>query len=409
MHSTEKYDYKLLFDNKTVGIILVAQSGQIVEANAYAGELFGYTTEELVEMKVEALVPSGSRPHHQHHRDGYTSHPRTRIMGAGFDLYGQRKDGSVFPVEISLSPFEKDGIRLTTAFIIDSTIRKENELKIKRQNKELENIREELERLNLDLEKKVAERTYTLQETLKELEESRNELKDALDKEKELGELKSRFVSMASHEFRTPLSTILSSASLVSRYIHAGQMDNCERHILRIKSSVEHLNSVLEDFLSIGRIEEGQIKVNYERFEICNSIDNIVNEMKELSKPGQKVRLISCEPVEIISDKHLLKIAVSNLISNAIKFSDEHGIIQIILEQKGQTFFIHVKDNGIGIPLEEQKHMFGRFFRASNSSNIQGTGLGIYIVKRYVEILNGSLSFTSVPDKGTTLTIQLPI
>lgn len=409
MPNSEKYDYKLLFDNRTVGIIIVNKQGKIVEANAYASELFGYSTLELLEMSVEDLVPREVKSRHSAHREGYIKQPHTRVMGSGMDLYAQRKDGSVFSVEISLSPFEKAGDTLTTAFIIDSTARKTNEQKIKRQNQELEQIRQELEKLNLELEKKVEERTFKLQETLVELEFSRNELKDALDKEKELGELKSRFVSMASHEFRTPLSTILSSAGLINRYIGAKQIENCDRHIHRIKSSVEHLNSVLEDFLSIGRIEEGLIKVNYEEFDIAEEIRNIINEMKELAKPNQSIVIKSQETAILNSDKHLLKIAFSNLVSNAIKFSHDDGEIEVFLEKKSDTFAIHVKDNGIGIPYEDQKHLFGRFFRGSNSSNIQGTGLGIYIVKRYVDILNGQISFVSTPNIGTTITIELPL
>lgn len=409
MPSVAKYDYKLLFDNKTVGIIIVNKMGQIVEANDYASELFGYTTDELLQMSVEDLVPRDVSSRHKSHRDSYAGHPHTRIMGLGMDLYAQRKDHSVFPVEISLSPFEKDGNTLTTAFIIDSTVRKANEQKIKRQNQELEQIRQELQKLNQELERKVEERTFTLQETLQELESSRNELKEALKKEKELGELKSRFVSMASHEFRTPLSTILSSASLISRYIVAHQPDNCERHIHRIKSSVEHLNSVLEDFLSIGRIEEGLIKVNHEEFNIVEEVENIATEMRELAKPGQSIVVRPTVPVQVTSDKHLLKIAFSNLISNAIKFSHEDGVIEVVLEKKADKYLIHVKDYGIGIPYEDQKHLFARFFRASNSSNIQGTGLGIYIVKRYIDIIGGEISFESIPNKGTTITIELPL
>lgn len=409
MPISEQYDYKLLFENNTVGIVIVSKSGRIVEANLYASELLGYSNEELTQMKIEELVPENVRNRHEAHRDGYTASPHRRVMGSGMDLYAQRKDGSVFPVEISLSPFNKDDRTFTTAFIIDSTIRKANEEKIKKQNQELTQIREELQKLNQDLERKVQERTFTLQETLEELESSRNELSEALEKEKELGELKSRFVSMASHEFRTPLSTILSSASLINRYIAAQQFENCERHINRIKSSVEHLNSVLEDFLSIGKIEEGLIKVNNEAFEINEDIENIVNEMKELTKPQQTLKIYKSEPTTIISDKHLLKIAVSNLISNAIKFSHDDGVIEVILEKKDNKFSIHVKDYGIGIPEEDQKHLFGRFFRASNSSNIPGTGLGIYIVKRYIDIIGGNIHFTSKQHQGTTITIELQL
>lgn len=409
MNKEYLYDYKLLFNNKTVGILIVNINGEVIEANDFACELLRYTKEELEQLKIEDLVPRDLAHQHKGHREKYSERPHTRTMGVGMDLNALRKDGSIFPIEISLSPFEKNGEKFTITFLIDSTIRKQSEKKITKQNIELEQIKLELEKLNLELEKKVEERTFKLQEALVELEHSKNELSEALEKEKELGELKSRFVSMASHEFRTPLSTILSSAGLIHRYIDSNAPQNCERHIQRIKSSVEHLNFILEDFLSLGKIEEGLIKDNQESFDIQTEIEMIVNEMKQLTRADQEIKISSHETVILTSDKHLLKIAVSNLISNAIKFSHEGGLIEVILEKKANQIAIHVKDQGIGIPLEDQKHIFSRFFRASNSSNIQGTGLGIYIVKRYIEIIGGQLYFTSTPDQGTTFTIELAL
>lgn len=411
MPRTHHYDYKLLFDNKTVGIIIVNQLGEIIEANDFVSDLFGYKTNELTNssITIDHLVPKNLHYKHQSNRQAYNKNPHTRVMGLGLDLFAQRKDGSVFPVEVSLSPYEIDKQLYTIAFITDITVRKSSELKIKKQNLELKQIRQELQRLNLELEKKVEERTHTLQETLKELEQSRNELEEALKEEKELGELKSRFVSMASHEFRTPLSTILSSAVLIDKYIEAQQFTHCSRHIQRIRSSVEHLSSVLEDFLSIGKIEEGKIEVNIERFNIVEEIHTIVSEMEELFKPQQTIKILNTSPFIVKSDRHLFKIALSNIISNAIKFSDDNGKIEIFLEKHEDHFIIHIKDNGIGIPLSEQKRLFFRFFRASNASSIQGTGLGTYIAQKYVNTLGGEIEFESTPNVGTTFYIKLPL
>ncbi|MCZ2392512.1 MAG: PAS domain-containing sensor histidine kinase [Chitinophagales bacterium] len=404
-----RYDFNLLFNNKTVGIIIVNKNGDIIEANSFTSDLFGYSHEELTKMSVEQLVPAQSAKNHSEYREKYEKNPHARVMGAGIELYGRRKDESIFSVEISLSPFVKDNQSFTTAFIIDNSIRKQHEAKINKQNQELQLIKKELQQLNLELEDKVVQRTSELEDTLSKLRESKNELKDALDKERELGELKSRFLSMASHEFRTPLSTILSSVGLIKRYIDNKQTEKCELHIDRIKSSVEHLNAVLEDFLSLGKIEEGQIKMNNEDFDINEEIENIVVEMRDLSRAGQTIIVFPSEKTILFTDKHLLKIAFSNLLSNAIKFSPEYSTIEVILEKEDQQFKIHVKDYGMGIPLDDQKHLFLRFFRASNSSNIQGTGLGLFIVKRYIDILKGSLSFVSTPNKGTTITIALPL
>jgi PAS domain S-box-containing protein len=404
------YDFNLLFENKTVGIVIVNSKGQIIEANVYAGMLFGYTPCELKQINVDQLVPDSIREAHVAHRQDFAARPRTRAMGTGYDLHGQRKDGSVFPIEISLSPFEKDGLRMVTAFIMDITLRKENEQKIKKQNEELAAIKVQLEELNIALEKKVSDRTKILQETLYELENSRNELTEALEKEKELGELKSRFVSMASHEFRTPLAAVLSSANLMNRYIDGGQPEKCMRHIQRIKSSVDHLNNVLEDFLSLGKIEEGRINIQNTEFNLCHELETLMTDMQEIAKPGQKINFKRAEndTCTLRGDRQLLRNAMINLVSNAIKFSEEGKVIEIVIEREPSMVQIKVADQGLGIPEEEQKHLFDRFFRASNVSNISGTGLGLYIVKRYIEMMKGSLSFISVHGKGTTFTIQLP-
>jgi len=410
MLSGTGYDFNVLFENKTVGIIIVNSKGNIIESNVYAGMLFGYTPCELKQINVDQLVPNSIRDQHVAHRQDFAARPRTRTMGTGLDLNGQRKDGSVFPIEISLSPFEKDGLRFVTAFIMDISLRKQNEMKIRKQNEELEAIKIQLEELNIALEKKVSDRTKILQETLFELENSRNELTEALEKEKELGELKSRFVSMASHEFRTPLAAVLSSANLMSRYIDGGQPEKCIRHIQRIKSSVDHLNNVLEDFLSLGKIEEGKINIQSSEFNLCHEIESLVTDMQEIAKSGQKVlfhRKFDWDCI-IRGDRHLLRNAMINLISNAIKFSEEGKNIDVSVEKASRWVQISIQDHGLGIPDEEQKHLFDRFFRASNVSNIQGTGLGLYIVKRYVEMMNGELSFTSNNGKGTTFTIQIP-
>lgn len=404
------FNFKLLFENKTVGIIIVHTSGKIIESNQFAADLFGYTIEEMTRqgMLVEQLVPHEHYHKHQKNRSFYKENPHTRIMGLGLNLLGKRKDGSVFPVEISLSPHNENGEIYTTAFITDITIRKAHEEKIKLQNTELENIGKELEKLNSALEKKVEERTHKLEKALHDLELSRSEIERALEQEKELGEMKSRFVSMASHEFRTPLSTILSSASLLKKYIDNKQTGNCERHVDKIKSSVEYLNNILEDFLSIDQIETGEVNLNLEKFDATLKIKNMIAEIHELVTRGQTIHFEEHEAVFIQSDKLLFKVALSNILSNAIKFSKDSGHVKVSLLLEENSLTISVQDEGIGIPKADQKHLFTRFYRATNSSNIQGTGLGTYIAKKYVEILGGSISFHSTQNKGTTFKIKLP-
>ncbi|GAA4829820.1 sensor histidine kinase [Algivirga pacifica] len=236
-----------------------------------------------------------------------------------------------------------------------------------------------------------------------------NEIKKALQREKELNELKSRFVSMASHEFRTPLSTILSSASLIARYPEAHQQEKRDKHIERIKSSVNNLTQILNDFLSLSKMEEGKTMLHLSTFELSQEVQSICEEMYAVKKIGQSINY-QHEGEEIIcrSDKQVIKNILINLLSNAIKYSSAGKTIWVRTHQKGDHLCLSVKDEGIGIPKSEQGHLFERFFRAENATNIQGTGLGLHIVKKYVDLIKGDISFDSQLDEGTTFKISLP-
>lgn len=230
----------------------------------------------------------------------------------------------------------------------------------------------------------------------------------ALEKERELSELKSRFVSMASHEFRTPLSTILSSAYLLSKYTTTDEQVKREKHLERIISSVNTLTDILNDFLSLGKIEEGKISIRPVEMNICEFINNIVNEIKPVLKPGQTIDYNHAGNEAIFMDKNLLNHIVSNLLSNAIKFSNENSPIEIRTKVNA-GFILSVKDHGIGISAEDQKHLFERFFRGANAMNIQGTGLGLHIVDRYAELMHGKVDCTSELEKGTEFTVTFKI
>jgi signal transduction histidine kinase len=262
--------------------------------------------------------------------------------------------------------------------------------------------------LNKNLEKKVEQRTQTLKETLKQLEKSQQEVNEALSKEKELNEMKSRFVSMASHEFKTPLSTILSSASLISNYANPDNQPQREKHVQRIKNSVKHLNALLEDFLSLGKLDESRININAVTFGLKEFLEDIMEEMKGSLKDGQHIQLEQKGYDEFITDKRLLKNILLNILSNAIKFSSEKNVIKVQVNNNYDNLFISVSDNGIGISEEDQKHLFTSFFRGNNTLNIEGTGLGLHIVKRYIHLLKGSVDIQSELKKGTIIKIELP-
>ena len=398
-----------LFENATEGIILTNQSGDIVLVNPAAEQMFNYNADELIGKKIELLIPQKYRHSHIHLRENFHKNPENRVMGHGRDLHGTKKDGQEFPVEVSLSYYKQNNQPFAIAFIIDITRRKEIEQSMLQQQKELEKVTNDLRKLNMELEGKVEERTIILKEALTKLEQSQIELHEALDKERQLNEIKSRFVSMASHEFRTPLSTVLSSASLISKYTQTEDQDKRNRHIDRIKDSVKHLNNILEDFLSLGKLDEGKVITHFSEFNIQDVISETTEEIKGFLKKDQQIRLLHQGATTIYSDKNLLKNILINLITNASKFSDEQKTITISSRLNHEVVEISVSDEGIGISKEDQHHLFSSFFRGHNALNIQGTGLGLHIVKRYIDLLKGSAGIKSELNKGTTVYFSIPV
>jgi len=397
-----------LFENATEGIVLTDRFGKIVLVNPAAQRMFAYKEEELIQHPIEVLIPQRYQSHHKELREDFYQHPQNREMGHGRDLYCKKKDGSDMPVEVSLSHYKKEDELFVIAFIIDITERKKIENNIKMQQKALEQMANDVRKLNTQLEVKVEERTLILKEALKKLEESQEELSEALSKEKQLNEIKSRFVSMASHEFRTPLSTILSSATLVSKYTSTEENDKRVRHVKKIQDSVSHLNNLLEDFLSLGKLEEGKVTVTISSFAVKEFIDDIIEEMKVIQKNGQQIICKYEGQENFTTDKRLLKNILINLFSNAIKFSGENKSVGIDITNKNGLLSVVLKDEGVGIPEEDQHHLFTTFFRGKNVTNIEGTGLGLPIVKRYVDLLKGSVSLKSVLEEGTTVYFTLP-
>jgi two-component system sensor kinase FixL len=399
------------------GILLINTHGEILMINSAGLNLFGYTADEVLGQNVSILMPS---PHRQNH-DGYIHNYLTtginKIIGIGREIEGRRKDGTLFPARLAVSEIIIEGHHFFTGIIADLT--------------EMKSVQQEIIKLNHELEQLVVERTTELQdavnlllETNQQLNQSiekhktyeqallatRDELRKSLDKEKELNSLKSRFVSMASHEFKTPLSSILSSASLISKYVTTEQESDRLRHVERIKSSVNHLNNILMDFLSITRLEEGQFIPVISRFSIQSLLHDLKSEAEGLLKKGQELICnTDFHDLEMKSDKNILRNILYNLISNAIKYSDEGKKVFLRITIEEEKFCIEIEDQGVGIPVEDQKHIGSRFFRASNVVNVPGTGLGLNIVLSYLHTLNGDLSFKSEPGIGTTFTITLPL
>ena len=398
------------------GIFLITEQGTIVMVNTAGANLFGYTAEEIIGQNITMLMPSPHRELHNGYIQNFLLTGIKKIIGIGREIEGLRKDGTLFPARLAVSETILEDRHYFTGFIHDLT--------------EMKAVENKILQLNHELEQMVIDRTLELQDTVnllldtnRQLNESidkhkiyeaalvatRDELRKSLDKEKELSSLKSRFISMASHEFKTPLSSILSSASLISRYQEAEQAADRNRHVDRIKSSVNHLNTILTDFLSIARLDEGQLVPAVTRFSLTDLLNTLKAEMKDVLKKDQHLICETNQPeIEITSDKNMIRNILYNLVSNASKYSDEGKPIYCHITLEGQGLKMKVRDEGVGIPAEDQKHIGSRFFRASNAVNIPGTGLGLNIVISYLHALNGVISFESEYGTGTTFTITLP-
>ena len=391
------------------GILTINKQGIITSANPAAHEIFGYEAGHLVSQELEVLIPHRFREKHPGYRQSYYKDPQPRQMGVGRDLHGLKQNGETFPVEISLNTAQILGEEHTVAFVIDISVRKEVEEALRRSE-------EQLIVYAAELEKRVQERTKELErinaqlgEEVEERKRAEAETRQALEREQELNTLKSRFVSTASHEFRTPLSTILSSTSLIERYASGEMAEKQGKHVAKIRKSIKHLNQILEDFLNLSRLEEGRIAPKPEDCDLQEICQSVKEELQPILRMGQEVRLtITGEAYLLHTDPRILQNIGTNLLSNAIKYSPENSQIQIGINYQSDQVQWTVADQGIGIPEADQKYLFDRFFRAQNAMNLDGTGLGLHIVKKYLEVLQGAITFSSIPDKGTTFTITLP-
>lgn len=401
---------KSILDTAVDGIIMIDEKGFIKYANPATSKIFQYFNHELIEQRINILMPHGYSEKHDGYMSRYHETGEARIIGIGREVEGLKKDGTIFPFYLSVSEVNLRGTRIYIGMVHDLTYQKESENKIRQ--------------LNLNLEKEVEKRTIELNQTIERLEDEaiirkevedslrqrEEELHQALEKERELSKLKSRFVSMASHEFRTPLSTILSSASLMTSYTKTDQQDRREKHFHKIKSSIEQLTALLNDFLSISKLEEGKVQNDPQWFDFHAYCNNFLDDIQSLLKPNQKLVNEGLEDkMQVFLDKKLLKIVLNNLVSNAIKYSEEGKTITCKVENKEGWLNINIHDQGIGIPIDEQMYMFDRFFRAHNATNIQGTGLGLNIVRKYVELMGGTISFVSKESEGSVFTVKFPM
>jgi PAS domain S-box-containing protein len=358
----ESFNEIYVFDSKTL---------KFLNVNYGALKNIGYSLEELKNMTPLDLKTLENE-------DGFRANTDTLLKNnvdkIEFESIHQRKDGTTYPVEVHMQLSRLGEQDVFVSIVLDITDRK--------------NYTEKLE-------KKVEERT--------------EQLKVALSKEKELNQLKTNFLSLVSHEFKTPLSGILTSTVLLGKYKQTEEQEKRDKHIKTISDKVYYLNNILNDFLSLEKIETGKFSYSFNDFKLSKVIDDVVYNANMLLKEGQYIKYPeNINDLSLYQDEKTTALILSNLVNNAIKYSSEHSVISILVEQDDKITTIKVKDNGIGIPLKDQKSIFERYFRAENAINTQGTGIGLNIAKNHVENLGGTIYFESEEQKGSTFTIRLP-
>jgi signal transduction histidine kinase len=238
------------------------------------------------------------------------------------------------------------------------------------------------------------------------VKERTRELIDSLNREKEMSAMRKHFFSMASHEFKTPLTNILLSTSLLESYNNEGRfIDQRAKHVKRISSSSKQLIGIVNDFLSSENIDRGKTEIVYTQFDIQEFAREVMDQMECSLKKGQRIIYTHTGDTQVVQVKNILHNVLFNLLSNASKYSAPDQPVELNIRIIEKEITIQVKDHGIGIPEEDQPRIFSHFFRATNTTGISGTGLGLHIVKRYMELLNGSVQFTSRANEGTTFTV----
>lgn len=387
---------KAIIENAIDGIITINDRGIIETINPAACFLFGYSAEEVIAKNISILMPESDSSNHDQYLRRYQQTGEARMIGIGREVNGLKKDGSIFPFRLALNEVQFSGRIVYTGFIHDLTKEKQAE--------------EKLREYSSRLETQVEERTHSLQKSLLELQRAKDRVSNSLEKEKELSELKSRFVSMASHEFRTPLSSVQLSASLIERYAAPFDNPNISKHVGKIKNAVNNLTSILNDFLLLEKLEAGTVEPNFAEFNVVKLGEEITEEMQLVSKEGQHIIYQHTGVNSVFNlDIYLLKNCIINLISNAIKYSGENTFIEFNTEINEKELKVGIRDYGIGIPEGDHIHLFEPFFRANNTGTIPGTGLGLNIVRRYSRLMQGTIDFKSILNHGTSFTFTFPI
>lgn len=367
-------EFRALLESAPDAMVIVDKAGQIVLINAQTQQLFGYDRTELIGQKVEILIPSRYHAQHPGHRAHYGHDPKVRAMGSGLELYGRRKDGSEFPVEISLSPIHTEqGVWVASA-IRDIT-------ETKRAQQALANLNRLLGEQNQELAR--------------------------------ASRAKTDFLAMMSHELRTPLNSVIGFSEVLLDQKFGTINDRQKRYLSNVNESGKHLLRLINDLLDLSKIEAGRLELTCQMCATNELVVEAVATLRPLIEARGLIMLI--EPDEVIpavmADPMRLKQVLYNLLSNAIKFSPQGGTIRILWS--GPNVYgmlrIAVRDQGPGISSVDQQRLFKPFTQLDRSQQQGGTGLGLSLTKNFVELMGGEIGVTSELGQGATFFIELPV
>lgn len=318
-----------------------------------------------------------------------------RVDSLRFEWRHSRGDGTDFPAEISETAIAIDGVKTFVAVVRDVTERKRAEA--------------QLLELNAALEQRVSARTAELAATNQQLRFAEDDLKRALEREKELHQLKSNFVSMVSHEFRTPMGVIMSSSQLLQRHLERLPAEERGELLASITKSVRRMAELMEEVLVLSRVESAAADRKPAAIELEGFCRSLTDELLSATHRRCPVHLDLTTGGEILADESLLRHVLSNLIANAVKYSSEGEPVRFRAAREESAVVFTIEDHGIGIPAADHARLFEAFHRGSNVDAIPGTGLGLTIVKRCVDLLGGHISFRTIERQGTTFTVRLPL
>ena len=376
--------YRKLLHAAPDAILEVNEEGRILILNEAVERMFGYSRAELLGLSVDHLVPASMRSGHSQHRAAYAKRPNTRPMGTGLELQGQRKDGSLFPVEISLSPNWIEGSLHVIASVRDITERKAVENRIQA-------LREQ----------------YTAELTMK------NEQLEARNREVEqANRLKNEFLASMSHELRTPLHTIIGFSELLTEQLEGPLGEKQQRFVGHILQDARHLLELINEILDISKIESGRLELKRESFDFSQCVEEVLAGIRHQAA-AKNITLENKNRFQssLYADRLRVKEILYNLLSNAVKFTPEGGRVWVEGYSEGGMLHVSVCDTGIGIPEQEHPSIFEKFYQVGDTTGgvREGTGLGLPITKHLVELHGGAINVESRPGQGSSFRLTFPL